>query len=292
MTELADKDPTVQVATLIMSLGEDALEVLETLPYSKPEDRKDLQATLTLLEKHFAGETNVTYERFLFFKRDQLPNESFTEYLTGLRALASSCEFAQLQEDLIRDRIVCGLRDESVQRALLQNTKLKLKNCEELCRAAEATSEHLRQITTMQCGDHDAQTTERVTTETALLVRTTARNEKDCRYCGTKHGRGQCPAYGKTCRQCQKKNHFASVCQSKVRQISIEGSDRQTDVMTLSLVPPGKHRSEPEVVNAVGTRQITAIYATLHLRSKPVRFQIDTGASCNVMRMSDVTSIG
>ena len=46
------------------------------------------------------------------------------------------------------------------------------------------------------------------------------------------------------------------------------------------------------MVYAVGTRQITAIYATLHLRSKPVRFQIDTGASCNVIRMSDLTSIG
>ena len=66
VTELADKDPKVQVATLKMSLGEDALEVMETLPYSKPEDRRDLQATLTLLEKHFAGETNVTFERFLF----------------------------------------------------------------------------------------------------------------------------------------------------------------------------------------------------------------------------------
>ena len=82
---------------------------------------------MELLEKHFIGDLNVPYERFLFFKRDQLPEESFDGYLASLRTLASTCEFGDLEEDLIRDRIVCGLRDESVQRSLLQKTKLTLK---------------------------------------------------------------------------------------------------------------------------------------------------------------------
>ena len=35
-----------------------------------------------------------------------------------------------------------------------------------------------------------------------------------CKYCGGKHkvARTKCPAYGKTCRQCGKANHFHTVC--------------------------------------------------------------------------------
>ena len=33
-----------------------------------------------------------------------------------------------------------------------------------------------------------------------------------CRYCGYSHERGRCPAFGKTCNLCTKRNHFAKVC--------------------------------------------------------------------------------
>ena len=80
-------------------LGKDALDILDTLPYDRSEDRRDLSKALTLLEKHFMGGTTVTYESFLCLKQDQLPDESFAEYLTGLRTLASKCEFGSLLDD-------------------------------------------------------------------------------------------------------------------------------------------------------------------------------------------------
>ena len=43
------------------------------------------------------------------------------------------------------------------------------------------------------------------------------RNRMECNYCGKKHVRGtsNCPAYGKICSKCHKKNHFALVCRAK-----------------------------------------------------------------------------
>ena len=38
---------------------------------------------------------------------------------------------------------------------------------------------------------------------------------RNCKYCGGWHKQGSCPAYGKSCRRCNKKGHFASVCLSK-----------------------------------------------------------------------------
>ena len=36
-------------------------------------------------------------------------------------------------------------------------------------------------------------------------------------FCGLKHAKRKCPAYGKTCRKYNKKNHFANVCKTKVK---------------------------------------------------------------------------
>ena len=36
---------------------------------------------------------------------------------------------------------------------------------------------------------------------------------KDCKYCGSQHDKGRCPAFGKLCQKCEKR--FAKVCMSK-----------------------------------------------------------------------------
>ena len=41
-----------------------------------------------------------------------------------------------------------------------------------------------------------------------------SRFTKPCKFCGRRHDRGRCPAYGKTCTKCSKLNHFATVCRS------------------------------------------------------------------------------
>lgn len=65
------------------------------------------------------GETNATYERYLFNKHEQESGESFDAYLTNLLSLAKTCNFGQLKENLIRDRIVIGIRDNSIRKKLL-----------------------------------------------------------------------------------------------------------------------------------------------------------------------------
>ena len=34
------------------------------------------------------------------------------------------------------------------------------------------------------------------------------------KYCGKSHDQGSCPAFGKECAKCGRKNHFKSVCKS------------------------------------------------------------------------------
>ena len=50
----------------------------------------------------------------------------------------------------------------------------------------------------------------------------------DCRFCGKSHDKGQCPAYGKICNICGRKNHFESKCQSASRSKSDRSKDSKS----------------------------------------------------------------
>jgi len=54
--------------------------------------------------------------------------------------------FEDLDDSLIRDRIVVGIRDEPTRRRLLQQKKLTLSDAIDTCKASEATSRRLRKM--------------------------------------------------------------------------------------------------------------------------------------------------
>ena len=89
------------------------MDVYDGFEFASPEQMKDMDIIFQKFEKYYVGETNETYERYCFNKRDQNQNESVDAYATALRTLAKKCNFGQLEDDLIRDRIVMGVRDES-----------------------------------------------------------------------------------------------------------------------------------------------------------------------------------
>ena len=65
-----------------------------------------------------------TYERYRFNKCDQKEHETIDAYVTSLRTLAKTCNFGQLENDLIRDRVVMGIRDNTTRKKLFY----KLRN--------------------------------------------------------------------------------------------------------------------------------------------------------------------
>ena len=126
-----------RVATFITCVGQYALDVYNGLPFETEEGRTGMNIILTLMEKHCVGETNVIYERYVFNNRIQETHETVDAYATALRPLAKSCDFGSLKDDLICDRIVCGIRDNVMRKRLLQESSLTLNKCMDICRPME-----------------------------------------------------------------------------------------------------------------------------------------------------------
>ena len=81
------------------------------------------------------------------FSRNQLEGESIDAYVTDLRNKASRCEFAELEDGFFRDRIVCGVNNDTVTARFLRESELSLEMCIDICRAAEISSAHLKVLT-------------------------------------------------------------------------------------------------------------------------------------------------
>ena len=52
--------------------------------------------------------------------------------MTRLKILASSCEFGDIRDDLIRDRIICGINDDVSRTKLLSKKNLTLEGTVDL----------------------------------------------------------------------------------------------------------------------------------------------------------------
>ena len=148
VTGLNQQSNEFQVATFITCIGQEALKAHNGLPFKTDEEKKDITKILELWGEYCNGKTNIIYERYKFNNRQQKADERIDAYATVLRDLASSCNYGILNEEIIRDRIVCGITNSAVRKKLLQIPDLTYDKCMDVCRAAEATETQMSAMKT------------------------------------------------------------------------------------------------------------------------------------------------
>ena len=79
-------------------------------PTAKPED-KNFEELVSLVERHKNPKPSVIVRRYNFNSHIRKPEETVAEYVVQLRKLAEYCAFGSDVEDMLRDRIVCGISD-------------------------------------------------------------------------------------------------------------------------------------------------------------------------------------
>ena len=147
--------------------------------------------------------------------------------MTTLRTLAKTCNFRDcLKDTLLRDRIVLGTQSQNTRKRLLQDRKLTLEKCIDICRSAESYLSQLKYIS-KEIPDTEAVNVVGQRPKRSMRNRplNTLKNKPEakahviCHYCGTEHPaiKQHCPAWGKTCLTCGTRNHFSKT--TRVRAI-------------------------------------------------------------------------
>ena len=82
--------------------------------------------------------------RFKFNCRFRKQGETVQQYVAELRSLSVHCDFHDQLEEMMRDRFVCGVNDERIQRRLLAESRLDFKKALELATAMEIADKNTR----------------------------------------------------------------------------------------------------------------------------------------------------
>ena len=77
-------------------------------------DEGEYKVTKKKFDDYFMKKKNVIYERAKFNMRRQEEGEPVDVFITALYNLASKCDYGTLNDELIRDRIVVGIRNQSL----------------------------------------------------------------------------------------------------------------------------------------------------------------------------------
>ena len=111
-------------AVFLSVIGSATYKTLRNLPSpAKPGD-KSYADLVDVLSKHYKPVPSEIVKRFRFNSSARNPGESIAAYVAELRALAEFSNFGDTLETMLRDRIVCGINDDLIQRRLLSEPKL------------------------------------------------------------------------------------------------------------------------------------------------------------------------
>ncbi|XP_052785334.1 uncharacterized protein K02A2.6-like [Mya arenaria] len=277
---LAEKDEKLRTATLLTCIGPEAMDVFDGFHFAEEKEKTEIKTVIEKFETFCIGKTNVTYERYNFNMCTQTQDETFDTYVSRLRKLVKTCEYANLTESLITDRIVIGIRENSVRKRLLQEDKLTLDKCIDICRAAESTQAKVKSMSGASGTTEEVQYVKQKQTYRPKTKNPTP-NINKCKYCGKFCTKGKCPAFGKKCMKCGKYNHFASECQQIEQK---PRSHRQRHVRQFDVDDSSESENDFEIMTlSNGTR--SKVFASMLVVNvqKTVKFQLDSGATANLI---------
>lgn len=142
---LAGESELRQVSTLLYCLGEAADDVLTSTNIGE-DDRKKYAPVMAKLDDFFKVRRNVIFEHVRFNRRNQLEGESAEEYITILYSLIETCDYGDLKEVMLRDRLVVGIRDAAMSERLQLDPDLIVEKAKKLVRQKEAMREQHSQL--------------------------------------------------------------------------------------------------------------------------------------------------
>jgi len=131
--------------------------------------------------------------------------------MAELRALAQTCNFGDTLEVMLRDRLVCGMDEDFIQRRLLAEPNLTYKKALELALGLETAAKNAQELLTTAASGQAVVHKLSMSSTSQVTGAVTA-----CWRCGKRtHKVMQCPFKDARCYSCGKMGHIKLACHSR-----------------------------------------------------------------------------
>jgi hypothetical protein len=124
-------------AILLSVCGKSTYSLIRSLLSPVKPDTKTFKQLSDLVAAHVCPKPSSIIQRYKFNTRVRQQGESVSAYLAALRSLSEHCEYGNKLEEMLRDRLVCGVMDDKIQRRLLSESDLTYDKATKLSLAME-----------------------------------------------------------------------------------------------------------------------------------------------------------
>ncbi len=239
------------------------------------------------MKSHFEPKPLVISEWFVFNKRQQQTDELVADYVAALRKLSVHCKFGDFLDDALRDRFVCGLRSEAMQKKLLIETELTFKRAIEIAQSMQSAATKAKELQSHSPGGEG---------QGHQAVHALQHNHSSCHRCGKQnHTADKCVFKYKHCLACGNMGHIKAMCRTKKLARKGEGdyptSQGRPRWNKKVRVVQEEEESEEDFdplntvieLNHVEEKSNSPYMVTVSLDGKPQCLEIDTGACITIM---------
>ena len=276
-----------KVPALLSLIGSSSYRLLRDICHPDLPSTKDYKTLCDKLKDHFSPKPLVIAERFRFHKRDQHPDESVKDFNVALRKLSEYCDFGANLLDSLRDRFVCGLRNDAIQKKLLSVDKLTHEKALEIALAMESASKDVIELQNKQIPVQKIKIRKPKKTAEKQYHKSDKQPQKStaCYHCArTNHNPFECKFKNSICYKCQKTGHITPACKpqfrkSQIHSLETEQSESASDTDTEFL--------KTVTTNTNGKSNREAIHLTPCINGKNLSMELDTGAGVSVISQAD-----
>ena len=236
-------DEAKKRAILLNGVGPSTYRLIKTLSLPKtPKDFK-FDEIVEKVRTHFNPKPSAVIKRFEFNTRRQKEGESESEFVAALRKIAEHCKYGDMLNELLCDRLVCGIYDKHVQQRFLREKELTYDNAFATALAAEQAKKDSKRL------QQDARTEDKPPLQLMQMEKPvnhvakstpnpsnkrsppSGRTTDECYRCGRKHQASRCRFRDYECHFCKKKGHIAAACRKK-KQLHDNPKHEQTNRVT------------------------------------------------------------
>ncbi|KAM3596467.1 uncharacterized protein V6R79_014960 [Siganus canaliculatus] len=235
-----------------------------------------------LVANHHNPKPSVIVQRFKFHSHFRRQGQSVANFVAELRQLSEHCDFGPVLDDMLRDRLVCGINNDATQRRLLgEAPPLTFKKALEISQGMEMAANNAKDIQKGH-GGAQAAVVHQVKGETVKHAK-----RVECFRCGGAHYANDCKFKDAICHACSKKGHLAKKCrQEKGKRKPGAGKTHQSQAPTHHLEEEGVcsyNMFAVEVDEETDEEPPEPYYATVKVVGQDITFEVDSGATASVI---------
>ena len=278
----ADKKRSI----LLSACGPATYKVIRNLVEEGKLDTTPYEEIVKLVKSYYDPPPSMIMQRYKFNTRIRSASESVAHYVAALRELAQHCEYKDSLQDMLRDRLVCGVNHEGITNRLLSEKKLNFDKALELAQSIESAERDTRQLKATQ-----EPSTPQVHHSNVRRPPTRPRREQSkpatqrsspaCFRCGEPHSPSTCRFIHAVCNACKKRGHIARVCRS--RPVLRRPARRANNVAEADDEESANEVEDSYHMFTVRNKSCKPIVREIAINGVQIPMEVDTGAAYSVI---------